>query len=504
MGSERTPRRKRAVRGGGSGAAAWSFFLFLLALTALRLAVAAWTPLAPDEAYYCVWSKALASGYPDHPPMVALWIRGGTALLGDTELGVRLFGPLATAAGSLLIWRAGEDLLPGRGAGMAAAVLANATLLFGAGAAIMTPDTPLLFFWTLALFGLGRLLATGRARWWGLVGVAAGLAAASKYTAVLMAPAVLVWLLAVPSLRPWLRRPGPWVAVLAALAVFAPVLAWNATHDWVSLVRQGGRVGDWQAGRALQFVGELLGGQIGLATPLLAVLFDAGFVVALRRACTRDPGWTLLASLLAVPSLVFLQHALGDRVQANWPSLLYPQAAIAAAGLAGGWRRLRAPAVGLGLLLTGLVWVQAIWAPARLPHPWDITLLRLAGWQSLADSVAAVARADGAAYVVADNYGQAAELAWHLPPDIPVLALDARWRWFSLPGASGFVDGRTGLMLRSDRLADQPHMADFAQADRLGLLERERGGMVAERVRLYRVTGREGSEPIVFMPRPHK
>ncbi len=473
-------------------------------LTAVRLAVAGSTPLAPDEAYYWVWSKALAFGYPDHPPMVALWIRVGTALLGDTELGVRLLGPLATAVGTVLLWRAAEDLLPGRRAGLPAAVLVNATLLFGVGSVTMTPDTPLLFFWTVSLFGLGRLLATGRAGWWGLAGAAAGLAMASKYTAVLLAPAVLVWLLAVPSLRPWLRRPAPWLGGLAALAVFAPVLEWNATHDWVSFARQGGRVGDWQPSRALQFLGELLGGQIGLATPLLAVMFGAGFVAALRRARKRDPGWTLLAALLTVPSLVFLEHALGDRVQANWPSLLYPQAAIAAAGLAGGWRRLRAPAAGLGFLLTGLVWTQAIWAPVRLPVAWDITLLRLAGWDSMAWDIAVTARAEGADYVVADNYGQAAELAWHLPPGIAVLARDARWRWFDLPDAMGFVAGRTGLMARSDRLTDQPPMADFEHLEWIGVVDRGRGGMVAERVRLYRVVGREGSEPIVFMPRPHR
>jgi 4-amino-4-deoxy-L-arabinose transferase-like glycosyltransferase len=436
--------------------------------------------------------------------MVALWIRAGTALLGDTELGVRLLGPLAAAGGSLLLWRAAEDLLPGQRAGVPAAVLANATLLFGAGTTVMTPDTPLLFFWTLAVFGLGRVLATGKAGWWGLVGVAAGLAGASKYTALLLAPAVLVWLLAVPSLRPWLRHPAPWLAVLAALAVFAPVLAWNASHDWASLARQGGRVGDWQPGRALQFLGELLGGQIGLSTPLLALMFGAGFALALRRAAGRDPGWTLLAALLGVPSLVFLQHALGDRVQANWPSLLYPQAAIAAAGLAGGWRRLRRPAAGLGFLLTGLVWAQGIRAPVPLPAAWDITLLRLAGWETMAGDVAASARAEAAGYVVAENYGHAAELAWHLPTEIPVLALDARWRWFDLPDARDFVAGRTGLLLRSDRRAEPPDSADFGPPHQVGTIERSRGGMVAERFRLYRVTGREGDDPIVFLPRPRR
>jgi 4-amino-4-deoxy-L-arabinose transferase-like glycosyltransferase len=475
--------------------------LALLLLTVLRLDVASATPLTPDEAYYWVWSRALAPGYLDHPPMVALWIRAGTVLLGDTELGVRLLGPLATALGTVLLWRAAEDLLPGRQAGLPAALLANATLLFGVGAATMTPDTPLLFFWTLALFGLGRVLATGKPAWWVVVGLAAGLAADSKYTAALLPPAVLLWLLAVPTLRHWLRRPALWLGVAAAVAAFAPVLAWNAGHGWVSFLRQGGRVDDWQPGRALQFVGELVGGQFGLATPLLAVMFGAGFAMALRQAWRREPGWTLLAALLALPSLVFLQHALGDRVQANWPSILYPQAAIAAAGLGGRWVRLRVPAAALGFLLTALIWVQGIWAPLTLPRHWDVTLMRMGGWDAMAAGVAQAARIEGAEYVVADNYGQAAELAWRMPPDIQVLAVDARWSWFALPDARAYVDGRTGLMVRSDRLADQPHTADFADPVALGLIDRARRGVVAERLRFYRVVGRQGFEPLVFMPR---
>ena len=65
-------------------------WLLLVALTVFRLAIAACIPLAPDEAYYWVWSHALAPGYPDHPPMVALWIRLGTMLAGPWRAAVAL------------------------------------------------------------------------------------------------------------------------------------------------------------------------------------------------------------------------------------------------------------------------------------------------------------------------------------------------------------------------------------------------------------------------------
>src|SRR6185503_19191199 len=134
----------------------------LAAVTVLRLVVAAATPLSPDEAYYWVWSRALAAGYYDHPPMVAFWIRAGTTLCGDTALGVRLLAPFSAAVGSILLARAGADFFADQRVGLWSALLLNATLAFGIGAVSMTPDTPLLLFWIVALFALARLLATGR------------------------------------------------------------------------------------------------------------------------------------------------------------------------------------------------------------------------------------------------------------------------------------------------------------------------------------------------------
>ena len=155
----------------------------------------------------------------------------------------------------------------------------------------MTPDTPLLFFWTATLWALARLRATGAARGGSRPGSAAGLAVDSKYTAVLLAPAILLWVLWVPGLRLWLRRVATRHGRAARLGGCSlPVLLWNATHDWASFVRQGGRVGDWQPARAVQFLGELIGGQIGLATPLLAVLFAAGIGWAVQGAARREAG----------------------------------------------------------------------------------------------------------------------------------------------------------------------------------------------------------------------
>ena len=474
----------------------------LAALTLLRLIVAAFVPLAPDEAYYWVWSRALAPGYLDHPPMVALWIRAGTLLAGDTPLGIRLLGPLSVALASILLADAGELLLPGRRAGLLAASLLNATLLFGAGAVIMTPDTPLLFFWTCCLCAAARWLRGGNTAWWLAVGLAAGLALSSKYTAALLWFGIGLWLLATPALRRFLLRPAPWLGALLGLAVFSPVLAWNASHGWASFAKQGGRVAAWDPARAMGFLGELAAAQAGLATPLVFLLCMAGILVAVHRAWrTREPGWTLLAALTLPPILLFVQHALGDRVQGNWPAIVYPAAGIAAAGADGWfWQRLRGPAVALGLAVTALVYVQATLAPLDLPPRFDPTALRLAGWDTLAAQVELARRQQGADFVAADQYGVAAELARELPGATQVVGIEPRWSLFDLPAVS--LSGRVGILVRSARRSGDVDRTPWSDASEIGQAERGRNGVAAETFRLFRIVGRDSTAQAALLPRP--
>jgi 4-amino-4-deoxy-L-arabinose transferase-like glycosyltransferase len=472
----------------------------LLALTVLRLVVAATMPLSPDEAYYWVWSRALAPGYLDHPPMVALWVHAGTAIGGDDALGIRLFAPFAVGLASLLIADAATRLVPVAGSGVLAAALLNATLLFGIGGATMTPDTPLLFFWCAAIAALARIACGGSGAWFVAAGLCIGLALASKYTAVMLALGAALWVLAVPGLRAKLAGPWPWLGALAAAMPFLPVVWWNARHGWASFAKQGGRAGDFHPARALQFLAELVFGQIGLATPLIFVLCMGGLVLAARIVWRRrEPRWTLLAALSWPSVLLFVQHALGDRVQGNWPAIVYPAAVIAATALiAPRWQHLRVPAIALGLALTLLVYAVALWPP--LPPRFDPLARVLAGWPALADAVETARQHEGARFIASDQYGVAGELALHLPPGVTVIGIEPRWALFALPPAD--VAGQTGILVRSERRGDPPDPADWSQIVPIGEAARTQNGGIAEGYRLFRVTARAGGTPAAVMPRP--
>ncbi|HEX3995469.1 MAG TPA: glycosyltransferase family 39 protein [Acetobacteraceae bacterium] len=456
----------------------------LAVVTLIRLAVAATAPLAPDETYYWVWSHALAFGYLDHPPMVALWIRAGTMLAGQSAFGMRLLGPLAAGAASCLLFDAARVLFPETKAAIVAVVLLNASLLLGVGSVIMTPDSPLLFFWTATLWAMARIAAGGPGVWWLVAGVLGGAALDSKYTALLLWIGVGLWALLVPVGRSWLRRWQPWVACVIGFALFAPVLAWNATHGWAGFVKQGGRVEDWRPARAAGFLAELVGGQIGLATPLVWVLCMVGLVVAARHCWrSRDPGWSLLAALSLPPVLVFVQHAVGDRVQGNWPAIIYPALAIAAGGLLPR-RRWWIGASALGFTITALAYVQATTGLLPLPPRLDPIAMRLSGWDNLAAQVRMLQDSTGAAYVAADGYALASELAWWLPPGAHVAGPDERWSLTTLPIAR--VKGETGLLVRDARRPEAPDPTTWKRAERIGTVTRD--GLPGSAFAVFRVT----------------
>jgi hypothetical protein len=291
----------------------------------------------------------------------------------------------------------------------------------------------------------------------------------------------------VPQARAWLRRWQPWAGAALGLLLFLPVLLWNADHGWASFVRQGGRVGDWQPARAAQFLLELVGGQIGLATPGIWLLSVAGIIAAVRLAWrTRDPAWTLLAALSVPAVLVFVQHATGDRVQGNWPAIIYPAAVVAASGLRGkAWQRLRWPSVALGLAITGLAYLQATAGIVPLPPRLDPVAIRLEGWTSLARQVEDAAKRTGTTRVIADQYALAAELAWTMP-NVQVLADGPRWRLFRLPSAS---TGAPALLVRDAGRRDPPDPARWPGAVTDGEAVRRSGSQVLQTFTLFRVSG---------------
>jgi dolichol-phosphate mannosyltransferase len=342
-----------ALSAASSRAASQTFAIGIIFYSVvLRLLYAGSVELLPEETYYWNYSQHLDIGYLDHPPMVAWLIRLGTTIFGQSEFGVRAGALCCGAITSLFVYRLARNLF-GEAAALAAVVLAQSLPFFFLSGFIMTPDAPLTAAWAASLYYLERaLIAEQRWAWW-RAGICLGLGMISKYSIALLAPVTLAFMLWDPKSRRWWRHFEPYATALLAVAVFSPVIIWNAQHDWASFAFQTSR----RLAEAPQFaLHKLIASALVLITPtgLVAV---AAALLQRTTGVDGDPEVKrrrLLMSLaIVIPLSVFVAFSLRHEVKLDWTGAMWTAALpaigctmIAAAGVRG-----------LG------AWIRSAWAP---------------------------------------------------------------------------------------------------------------------------------------------
>jgi dolichol-phosphate mannosyltransferase len=324
----------------------------------LRLLYAGSVELLPEETYYWNYAQHLDIGYLDHPPMVAWLIRLGTMLFGQTEFGVRAGALCCGAITSVYVYRLARNLF-GEAVALAALGLAQTLPFFFLSGFLMTPDAPLTAAWAASLYYLERaLIAQHPGSWW-RAGICLGLGMISKYSIALLAPVTLAFLLWDSRSRRWWRLFEPYWAALLALAVFAPVIVWNAQHDWASFAFQTSR----RLAEAPQFaLHKLIAAALVLITPtgvvavIAALLRPAGGVDADPQA-TRRRLFMNLAIL--IPLSVFVAFSLRHEVKLDWTGAMWTAAL---------------PALGCSMIAAG---VNARGLGARIRSAWVPTLMTM-------------------------------------------------------------------------------------------------------------------------------
>ena len=414
-----------------------------------RLLLSALVPLLPDETYYWEWTRRLAPGYFDHPPGIALLISAGVGVLGNTLSGVRA-GPAVAALATHLVavflaWSLGGRQRDGAQAAVRAAILVALLPIGAIGLVPATPDAALFACAMLVLACVERALASPlrssrSTGWWICAGVALGAALIAKYTAVLLPAGLLLACLLHPALRARFREAGPWLATASAALMISPVVVWNAANEWISVRFQLGHgFGAVARGHPINRELELVGGQLGLASPIIFALLVATVLLALRDGW-RTRGQThptdprarrfALGLMTLVTFAFFAMSAWRRTVEPNWPALIYPSAIALLASSPAPWARARAWRSGLVLAAVLLVaatlqaWRPLLPIPAR-NDPFG----RAHGWETLATAVDA-ARIDPflagttEQWVAADRYQDASELAFHLAGQPVVFSLN--------------------------------------------------------------------------------
>ena len=289
-----------------------------VALLCLRLVTAFLIELTPQEAYYWNYAVHPALSYFDHPPMVAWVIGAGNLLLGKNELGVRIGGFLLTLSSTWLLYALGK-LWFSQKVGLWAALLFQLLPLFFVYGVLITPDVPLTFFWLLTLYLFSIAIREDQKWPWYPAGAALGLCMLSKYTGAFLVPSAFLFLILQRRYRQWLLRKEPYLALIIALIVFAPVIVWNLQHDWTSFVFQVSERLSEETSHPLRQLGEFLLMQLGATSPMLLVglLLSSAIPVSLGMK-DRRVKWRI-CFLFSTPLLVFfLFYSTRSSVKANW------------------------------------------------------------------------------------------------------------------------------------------------------------------------------------------
>ncbi|WP_419175807.1 glycosyltransferase family 39 protein [Desulfosediminicola sp.] len=306
----------------------WRWFggSLILYTVIIRLVYLGDIELLQEEAYYWNYAQHMAPGYLDHPPMVALLIRGGTLLFGNSELGVRFLTFLCWFVTAFFTFRLSTRMFEEETAFRAVLLVAVLPIFFCTGL-LSTPDAPLIACWAGALYYLYLALVQNREKAWYGAGIFLGLGLASKYTIALLAPAIILFMLADSSARRYFLRPQPYLAALLALSIFSPVIWWNSQHEWASFLFQSQE--RLQASSEFS-THELLASILLLLTPtgFLAVLsawgdwFSKGQTsIHLNNKFNRQRLFGL--TMLLVPLSIFILVSITKEVKVNWTGPLW-------------------------------------------------------------------------------------------------------------------------------------------------------------------------------------
>ncbi|MBU6457611.1 MAG: glycosyltransferase family 39 protein [Bradyrhizobium sp.] len=494
-------------RQAGPGHAArwqWAGVLALIAaMTAMRVIYACVIDLRTDEAYYWTWSKENVLSFLDHPPMIAWFIRFGTAIFGDTNFGVRFAGILAMLVTQLLLADIVRRVTHDVRAIVLAVLMPEAALYYGLLMAKVCPDVAMIPFAVAMLWALVRLAESGNARWWLAAGLFAGLALLSKFTALMLVPAVLAFMLVPDWRRRWLTSAWPWLAALIAVAMFLPALIWNGEHDWASFRFQSVRaiaVHEF----SLRTVGEFLGLQFGLVgfVMLPVVVSGAGWT-AWRGYRRREPVAILLSTSVLVPFGYFFWKSLTLRVGDTWPMFLWPAGFAAAAINTAMLAREKRPAWVVRstkawantAVVTGIAFVVLVFLYYTVV-PWNLIgridpIGSEAGYQQVANGAEAELQKTGATWIATTDYRTYAMMRWYFNGRVPVIQINERGRFmgFHDPGMDR-IRGHAGIYVARLPDADNPiWLATSAAREPLERVDRVWRGRVMDTYSLQKVTG---------------
>lgn len=208
----------------------------LIAFGGVWLCLLSYTSLTPpaDNIEQLTWVASLEWGYYKHPPLPTWLVWLPVRLFGLNAWTTYLAGSVLTLGSILTLWALLVQLRSRAYAGLACAAVLCITYYNGR-LYYYNHNVVLMLLYAWSATCCWNAMRTGRLGWWVALGVLLGLGALTKYQVAITALCVGVYWLWDRGWRDARQRTGLLMALLFALVVFLPHVAWLRTHDFAPI-----------------------------------------------------------------------------------------------------------------------------------------------------------------------------------------------------------------------------------------------------------------------------
>lgn len=212
------------------------FWTFLVVHVIVWTAVPAITEsnAALDVVEMILWGHEWEWGYYKHPPLPAWIAEASVTLFGPLLWPIHLISQLCVAACFWAVWRLGRELLSPWPA-LTSAVLLEGCYYFQYTTIEFSNNLPAKACWAFGVLLLYWAITRNRYRDWAGLGAVIALSLLSKYDALLLALAMILFAIVHPRVRPLWRTPGPYLALSIAALMCLPHALWLVQHDLLTI-----------------------------------------------------------------------------------------------------------------------------------------------------------------------------------------------------------------------------------------------------------------------------
>lgn len=198
--------------------------------------------IADDEAYHWSWIFPVQLSYYDHPAMIAWIIKGFTSVFGSEVWVLRAHVFIAYLSVLYMGYKLADDLF-GKVSAQVFCILFLWTPFWGFGGYVSAPEPWFYFFWMLAVWVFRQGTRDDDQAWsakktWLTLGLVMGLGLNTKFPMALLALGFGVYLFTSRKHVKVLSTPWPYLGILLATIICAPIFIWNIEKGWPGFIYQ--------------------------------------------------------------------------------------------------------------------------------------------------------------------------------------------------------------------------------------------------------------------------